>query len=35
LQERAVIAQEQVAIIKAGHGEPHGKHSSQKAGLPW
>ncbi|UQU68130.1 hypothetical protein COUCH_18415 [Couchioplanes caeruleus] len=35
LQERAAIAEEQVAIIKAGRGEPHGKHSSQKAGLSW
>ena len=34
LQERAVIAQEQVAIIKAGRGA-HGKHSSQKPALPW
>jgi type II secretory pathway component PulJ len=35
LQERAAIAEEQVAIIKAGRGEPHGKHSSQKPALPW
>lgn len=35
LQERAVIAEEQVAIIKAGRGESHGKHSSQKPALPW
>ncbi|MEV4708098.1 hypothetical protein [Actinoplanes sp. NPDC049316] len=35
LQERATIAQEQVAIIKAGRGKPYGKHSSQRAALPW
>ena len=35
LQERAAIAEEQVAIIKAGRGESHGKHSSQKPALPW
>ncbi|MGA5299198.1 hypothetical protein ACPCHT_04680 [Nucisporomicrobium flavum] len=35
LQERATIAEEQVAIIKAGRGASHGKHSSQSAALPW
>ena len=35
LGERTAIAEEQVAIIKAGRGETHGKHSSQKTVVPW
>jgi hypothetical protein len=35
LQRRAELAQEQVAVIKAGHGASDGKHSLQSAVTPW
>ncbi|GAA2594376.1 hypothetical protein GCM10010435_86720 [Winogradskya consettensis] len=35
LQKRAELAQEQVAVIKAGRGADNGKHSLQSAPAAW
>lgn len=35
LQKRAEVAQEQIAVIKAGRGSDNGKHSLQNAPAAW
>ncbi|MFI5935417.1 hypothetical protein [Actinoplanes sp. NPDC051494] len=35
LQKRAEVAQEQIAVIKAGRGDSNGKHSLQKVTTAW